>query len=303
MTEVLFSNNLLKLFTNKNNSVFRGACKEIYSDIKGRVGFIYDDFDYNPKLIESWKQYNLDKIFVNARRRKTIRMDDKILFHKKMSSSKFTPESYLSINEITDKESLYFVKKTGSTGGLGVNIYNYNNLKTVDTNECVIQKNISNPDLYNDKRYKIRQLVLIYNKKVYIFKTSWFSCSNINYNSDEKKNNEFKDKHVISQRSNTIFDLCEKLDKFNLIYENIKLSINDFKVYYKTEIENIKENEYAILGFDFIVDANKNVHIIEINHRSNYAHPKNVNKACDTDFFKAVLNLLILDNKSQLEEI
>ena len=30
----------------------------------------------------------------------------------------------------------------------------------------MIQKNITNPDLYDDKRYKIRQLVLLYNKKI-----------------------------------------------------------------------------------------------------------------------------------------
>lgn len=303
MSEALFSNNLLKLFTNKNNSIFRSACQQMYPNIKGKVGFIYDDFDYNQKLIESWTPYNLDKLFINAKRRKTISMDDKILFHKKMSMSQFTPESYLSIDKITDKESLYFVKKTGSTGGLGVNIYNYDTLKTVNTNGCVIQKNISNPDLYNYKRYKIRQLILIYNEKVYIFKTSWFSCSNIDYNSDDNKYNEFKDKHVISQRSNTIFDLCDKLENFDLIYENIKLSLEDFKIYYKTEIENIKGNEYAILGVDIIVDDNKNVHIIEINHRSNYAHPKNVSEICDVNFFKAVLNLLIFDDKSQLQEI
>ena len=35
-----------------------------------------------------------------------------------------------------------------------------------------------------------------------------------------------------------------------------------------------------VLGFDYIIDNNKNVQIIEINHRFNYAHPNNVSEKC-----------------------
>ena len=67
--------------------------------------------------------YKLDKIFFNSVRRKTYKIDDKIAFHNVMHSSEFTPESYLDKEEIKDKDSLYFIKDRGTTGGKGVNIY------------------------------------------------------------------------------------------------------------------------------------------------------------------------------------
>jgi hypothetical protein len=293
MTECTFSNNLLKVYTNKSPSVFSLAGEIVHNKIQGKYGIVYDDFDCKKTTINSWKPYKLQTIFTNAPRRKTIHMDDKILFHKKMSDSIFTPESYLNVNDIIDNNNLYFVKKTGSTGGKGVNIYNYDTLQSIDTNNCVIQKNVTNPDLYNDNRYKIRQLVLLYNKNVYLHKKNFFTSSNVHYNNIHDSGNNLRDMHVINQKSDTIFDFTSRIDNYEQIYENIKLSIQDFKKYYSKEIDTIEGNEYAVLGFDFIVDNDKNVQIIEINHRSNYSHPKNVSIKCDVGFFKDMILLMI----------
>ena len=159
MSELTFSNNLLKMYTNKNSSVFSLAGEMVHNKIRGKYGIVYDDFDCKKEVINSWKSYNLQTIFTNAPRRKTIHMDDKILFHKRMSDSIFTPESYLTTDDINDKTGLFFVKKTGSTGGKGVNIYNYDYLlyKTF-SNKIVLRptelKNIKNSD---DKTSKTPQ--------------------------------------------------------------------------------------------------------------------------------------------------
>ena len=47
-----------------------------------------------------------------------------------MSDSIYTPEGYLDVKEVTDKDALYFVKRSGSTGSRGVNIYDYNSLQS-----------------------------------------------------------------------------------------------------------------------------------------------------------------------------
>ena len=39
-----------------------------------------------------------------------------------MSQSLYTPESYLDVKEVIDKDALYFVKRSGSTASKGVNI-------------------------------------------------------------------------------------------------------------------------------------------------------------------------------------
>ena len=189
MNELIFTNNLLKIYTNKNRKIFSQAGHITYKDLLGKVGIIYDDYDYKGSPKDLMKNDGLDKIFINAPRRITFSMDDKIAFHNVMNDSKYTPESYLSYENVIDKSSLYFVKKTGSTGGKGVNIYNYNDLLNVDVNNCVIQKNISNPDLYDSKRYKIRQLVLLYEKQVYIHKNSWFISVILSKSSLQSKHN------------------------------------------------------------------------------------------------------------------
>jgi hypothetical protein len=215
-----------------------------------------------------------------------------------MKYSEYTPESFLNVDDISDISGLYFVKKTGGTGGKGVNIYKYNDLVNVDVSNCVIQKNISNPDLYDNKRYKIRQLVLLYEKQVYVHKNSLFTASNINYKNIPS--DKLRDAHVISQKHDTIFELSKKLDNFDLIFENMILAINDFTKYYQDKINNINGNTYGVLGFDFIVDSNKKVQIIEVNHRSNYGHPSNVSLDCDVGFFRDMILLLANNEMNNL---
>ena len=61
MTEFTFSNNLLKIRTNKNSNIFLQAANLVSENIVGKIGIIYDDFDYKGNLKELWKQYKLDK--------------------------------------------------------------------------------------------------------------------------------------------------------------------------------------------------------------------------------------------------
>lgn len=297
MNELTFINHLLKIYTNKNTSIFKKAGVLAFKNLVGRIGIIYDDYDYKEDLKDLLKKDSLDKIFINAPRRITIMMDDKIYFHNIMNQSDYTPESYLSCDNIIDKTSSYFVKKSNSTGGKGVNIYNYDDLLKVDITNCVIQKNISNPDLYENKRYKIRQLVLLYEKNVYLYKNSFFTVCSIKYDKLASKD-ILRDIHVINQKEDTIFELSDKIYNFDIIYKNIILAIKDFKKYYQKEINNINGNIYGVLGFDFIVDDKKNVQIIEINHRSNYGHPNNVSLDCDIGFFRDIIILLANNRKS-----
>ena len=290
MSTFTFSDKFLKIYTNKNSAVFNKAGKEAYKNIEGNYAVMYNDYNCDKKMLDEWKKENFKKVFYNSTRGKTLKMDDKIGFHNVMSESIYTPESYLDVKKVTDKDALYFVKKTGSTASRGVNIYDYNSLQSVNIKGCVIQKNINNPHLHNNKRYKIRQLVLLHDKNVYLHKDSWFSMSDIDF---ENQNGNLREKHVIYQKGNTIFELSQKLEDFDLIFKNITEAVHEFKKYYAKEINTITNNEYSILGFDFIVDSDKNVQIIEINHRSNYAHPANVLTICDIGFVKDMILFMI----------
>lgn len=296
MTEITVNEKVLKVYTNKNSSIFREGAAMAYEHIheNEQYGVLYDDFNANDEVREKWiKEYPNMTIYKVAKRGKTLQMDSKISFHRKMSLSEYTPESYLTLNEIRDKEAIYFVKKNGSTGGRGVQAYKFSDLSSVNIQDCVIQKSMSNPDLFEKKRYKIRQLVVIHNKEVYLHEDSWTSYSNENFDTSEVL---IREKNVIYQTTKTPFMLSKNLDNFELIYKNITKAVCEFTQYYRGEINDIGVDEFSILGFDFVVDKDKCVHIIEINHRSNYSHPKHVSDVCDIGCIRDLI--IMLTNKS-----
>ena len=56
---------------------------------------------------------------------------------------------------------------------------------------------------------------------------------------------------------------------------------SQLKEIFKPEIGSVCDNEYCILGLDYVVDKDKNPFLIEINHRSNYKHPTNISNNVD----------------------
>lgn len=292
----LIKGNFIKIYSNKSFDIFKQGGKLVLEEnnLNGIYGVVYDDFNPNMEIVNSWKkEYPEMKIFHVATRKKTVCMDDKKDFYQIMGNSKYTPDSYLSYEDIpntTNSEELFFVKKVGGSGSKGVNVYKYCNLSAVNTNNCVIQKSMKKPDLYNNKRYKMRVYVILHNNNVYYFKNNWTSTSTIDYYSDC---DNLREKNIIYQKENTIWILSRELDNFELIEKNVILAIEDFKKFYLKDIENINKNEFVILGFDFVVDNEKNVHIIEINHRSNYAHPDDISKKTDVLCMRDLIKLLI----------
>ena len=298
MTTINTTNkNFLKVYTNKNNDIFRKGTQLAINElnINGMYGIVYDDFNANKIIINTWKkEYPEMIIYYVATRGKTLNMDSKIDFYKKMNNSIYTPDTYLNFCDIpndTSFDELFFVKSDGGTGSRGVNIYKYMDLSNINTKNCVIQKSMQNPDLYHGKRYKMRIHVILYNKNVYYCKNHWTSVSTINY--DNSNNSELREMHVVYQKSDTLWIISDKLENYNLIENNIILALKDFKKFYLKEIENIIDKEFVILGFDFVVNSNMDVHIIEINHRSNYGHPKLISEKSDVLCIKDLIKLLV----------
>jgi len=299
MSILINCDKLLKVYTNKNVCVFESGSKKAYKYLQnGLFGIIFDDYNPNIDVINNFKnEYPNMTIYKITPLKKTLKIDDKFYFSNVMSESSYTPKCYKSKLEVDDKDALYFIKDRGGTGGRKVHIFTYNELLEEDINfrKNVVQKCcFNNPDLYNNRNYKIRQLALIHNKDVYLHKESWFSISEIDYNDENVLNRRFK--YVINQRKDVKFELSHKLTDFSLIFENIKLAINDFKKYYKDDIYNFEPNEYSILGFDFVVNDKKDIQIIEINHRPCFLHPLNVREICDIGFIKDMIILLANKN-------
>ena len=303
MSSIIKCDKLLKIYTNKNKDIFESAGNNAYFNlIEGQFGIIYDDYNTDIEVLRKWKaDYPKMTIYNVARLRKTIKIDDKIYFSKKMSESLYTPVCYFSKLELIDRDELYFLKNCGNNKG--INIYSYDELQNLNINfdNSVIQKCcFRNPDLYNNRIYKIRQLVLLCNKSVYLHKESRFTMSEIDFNDKNLVNR--RNKYIVSARKNVIYGLRNNIENYNLIFENIKLAVKDFKKYYIDEINSLDKNEYTILGFDLVVDNKKNVKIIEISHRCNYKHPKS--QIC-VEFIKDMILLLTSNSleKTKLLEV
>ena len=294
-TSTLINGQYLKIYSNKSHEVFKKSAQLAMRELNnnGIYGFVYDDYNPNMEIINKWEKEEPDmKIFYVATRAKTVMLDCKLRFYKYMKESPYVPESYLSYNDIIKPENendIYFVKKFSSSCSRHVNVYTYKDLKNVDTNECVIQKSMTNPDLYKNKRYKIRFHVLVFQGKLYYCKYHFATVSDEDYVSSKK----IREKHVIHQTSKTLFILSNEIEGYDKIEEEILLCIQDFKNRYGKEMSEIKDNEYAILGFDIVVDNNKKIHLIEINHRANYSHPTHVGDKTDVLCMKDLMKLMI----------
>ena len=210
----LTSGNFLKIYSNKNSDIFRRGGRLALNElnIQGVFGVVYDDFNPNMNIVNAWKkEYPEMKIYYVATRGKTLSMDSKIAFSKRMGESKYTPDTYFLYKEIpiiTQQNELFYVKEDGSTGSKGVNVYKYSDLSDVKTDNCIIQKSMNNPDLYENKRYKIRLHVILHNKEVYYSKNHFVTVSDIEYTDDSDIKN-LRDINVIHQTPNTLFILSQ----------------------------------------------------------------------------------------------
>jgi len=154
------------------------------------------------------------------------------------------------------------------------------------SNKIIIQKYIEKPFLYYGRKFDIRIWVLLTHKmKAYMFKEGHLKVSSINYDLDS--NNSFI--HLTNyslQKYNKYFSKYEKGNEVS--FETFQKYINDiikkdinFKEYvYPQFIEIIRntikcskniinpknrENCFELMGYDFLLDEDFNVFLIEIN--------------------------------------
>ena len=154
------------------------------------------------------------------------------------------------------------------------------------SNKIIIQKYIEKPFLYNGRKFDIRIWVLLTHKMTaYIFKEGHLKLSSINYDLDS--NNSFV--HITNyslQKYNRFFEKYEKGNEVSFetfqkyINENSKKKINFREYIFPKFIEiikhtiksaknliniNEKKNCFELMGYDFLLDEEFNVFLIEIN--------------------------------------
>ena len=191
--------------------------------------------------------------------------------------------------------NLWLIKPKLMSLGDGIHIFhNFTNLN----DDYIITKYIENPHLINKLKYDFRVYVLItglFPLKLYLYKEGIIRFATEEYSLDIKKidqsfayltnvehNKKNTDKYKIAKDPDTeegskwsfkVFkNYCKKngID-FNKIWEQIKdisiKTILSFKDYFLSQIKQIgtkDKNYFKILGYDFLLDQNLKIHLLEI---------------------------------------
>jgi hypothetical protein len=273
------------MYTDRNKKIFTIVNDMLYDEFKNdtsQIGILYNDMEPDMSIVNTLrKMYSNMKIYYTSSMKKTDSLDDKKHFCQRTIGLPFVPEYIRDLNKaqhIDDNELLYVKLRTGS-GSKGVYILTKNEIIT-NINKYknyIIQRNITNPDLIDSKRYKIRIYCLLYNQQIYIHREFWGSLSNNTYNPDETSKQYIKNMNIVYQTSTTTWLLPADINLHEEIFAKIVNHACKLKEVFKPEIENVCDNEYCILGLDYVVDKDKNPFLIEINHRSNYDFSKNIN--------------------------
>ena len=203
---------------------------------------------------------------------------------KKIAEGKITESELYNIKNkdtnITNKKERNSAQNTNEKNNLLKDEQDY----IYQSSKIIIQKYIEKPFLYNGRKCDIRIWVLITHKmKVYIFKEGHLKASSVSYNKDDfdsfihitnyslQKYNKFFSKYekgneISFQKFQNFIDENNKFDfrkeiypKFVEIVKYTALSVRN-----KININNINHC-FEIFGYDFMMDDDKNVFLIEIN--------------------------------------
>ena len=197
-----------------------------------------------------------------------------------------------------DENDLWLIKP--KTGSLGAGIYIFENLKkTPDV--YLLSRYISNPHLINKLKYDFRIYVLItglFPLKVYLYKEGMVRFSTEEYDLDKNHINELyrhltnvaineKNKKDYKKAVNADTDEGSKWSlqvyqnyckKNNIDYNHIRKQMGDIAIKSLISvldqlINKMKENgskdrnHFKLFGFDYLLDDNLKVHLLEINDR------------------------------------
>ena len=145
------------------------------------------------------------------------------------------------------------------------------------------------------KRYKLRVYVLVAGGNVYVSRDAWGSASDIDYKEYDGTipQNTLKDMHIIYMRPGRKFFKFSDVADNGEIFDSICTSIHEFSKKFVDKIKEIDDDEFALLGFDFVVDDENNACIIEVNHRSNYHHTKEINEYVDIPAISDMMMILM----------
>ena len=233
---------------------------------RGRCIKVFDNFNEIIKFLNEMRKGNVNQ-YENIKEKGSKNDDIKEIIEEKEE------------NEITGN------KEKDDKNNL-INNINSKDKGDYQSNIIILQKYIEKPFLYNGRKFDIRIWVLITHKMdIYIFKEGHLKASSVNYSIDnnnsfihltnyslQKYNKNFSKYELGNEISFESFQqflntLGEKSFNFReTIIPKFKEIIELSAKATKSIINRSKKNYcFEIFGYDFMMDEDKNVYLIEIN--------------------------------------
>jgi tubulin monoglycylase TTLL3/8 len=232
--------------------------------------------------------------------------------------NEFSPKSYLQ-DELRkkdiDESKTYIVKP--STGSCGKNIQFFNDVAKMflylkKNEKNIIQEYIENPLLISNKKFDIRQWVLITSIDPLEIHLGEFYLRFSKYDYNIQKTNKFihLTNYAVQKKSvkktnikNNMWDsdsfkkyLFEKKIPFHYIEKQIKnIIIETIKEFSKYIVH--RKNSFELLGYDLMIDENLKVWLIEINVSPDLSHSTPITEKIVKNSLQDILNFKI-DNQN-----
>ena len=279
-------------------SKFNFSCSNIiFSEILNNVDSLQSSnenihFDWNIKVKDNCK------LFQNYPMASVAFIDNKASLFRLLTSNnvKNIPETYFNIEEINENNSInknYFLKYAGNNGGK--NVFLYNRLSDIkqhidnDPRQYIIQEEVPNMLLINDKKFILRIWVVVVGERFFITTNGCCIIHEAAYNkhSKDRKVHIEHDVSKISYRNyKSEYFYKESMTKVCLLNTKICSLIKE-KLY-------SRNNCYQVLGLDIIFDNKLNPYVIEFNSWPNMSVSYENYKSILQEFFINFVNDIVL---------
>ena len=223
------------------------------------------DFCYDIKSAGDYKLQHYPAKFVTF-------IDNKKTLYKLLETNNINegiPITYFNIDDILPNKTyeLFFLKYAGNNGGKQVHLYNdlteLRNHIVKDKRPYIIQKEVENMLLINNKKFVLRIWIVILNGNFYL---SSNGCCIIHSN-DYNKDNLNRFVHIehnndcVTSIDNLHYNKCHFYENS---FQKLKTILKSHCLVLKNEL-HVKSNCFQILGLDVIFNNEYNPYIIEYN--------------------------------------
>lgn len=139
--------------------------------------------------------------------------------------------------------------------------------------EHVLQQYLTKPHLLGGHKYTIRMFVVVTNYAgAYLYPHGYFNVARQLYQADDFSDlsSHLTNEHLDEHESNVIQIPTSRMDIFTTLYQPIKDlitgTINALRQQHPQAFIENKQRALAIFGFDFLVDSDKCIWLLEANH-------------------------------------